>query len=261
MVQTLKFLISGLLGALVLNIPVYSWVFVKQWGFAQGFPLGWLGNGLLYMGTFFHEIGHTVAAWFYGFPTLPMFDFQHGGGMAVWHNGGYDLIVILAAVYAAMACGMYYFRDVPLIRNSLIVLFILNIATVWSETIKFNIIDFMGPAAECLIGGFLVFRAVFNLAPRGALERFLNALIGFGMLIAVFIESWALLDNGVYRAVYYQQKGREGWGDFDKIARRTEWISFDGVIGLWGGLGFFCLLLPFVLFAINSQKELDNHKM
>ncbi len=259
--KTSGFIVSGFISALVLNIPIFNWVFTREWDFAQGFPLGWLGGGLTYMSTFFHEIGHTLTAWFYGFPTLPMFDFEHGGGLSLFYNDGYDLIVILAAVYAALTCGMYYFKDNPWPRNILIGLLVFNLATMWSETIKYNMIDFMGPAAECLIGGFLIFRALFNLAPRGAVERYLNSLIGFGMLLAVFIECAGLLRHDVYRMVYYQQKGMEGFGDFDKIATRTSWLDFSDVVWAWGILGVICLIFPFILFAIHSQKLLENHNI
>jgi len=261
MSTTLKTLLCGFLGAVLLNIPIYSWAFVKGWAWAVGFPLGWLGRGLLMVGTLFHEIGHSVTGWFYGFPGLPMFDLRHGGGVAVWYNSGHDLIILIAAVYAVLACALYYFRDVIWVRNLLIGVIIFNALTIWSETIKYNMMDFMGPAAECLIAGALLCHALFYWKPRVRVGRFISALIGFALILSVWIESLALLNNGTYRLIYYQQKGREGWGDFDKIARRTEGFSFETIVYLWGGLGFLCLVIPIIFYVVYSQKNLENHNI
>lgn len=32
-----------------------------------------------YLGILVHELGHAVAAWMFGYPAVPAFDFQYGG--------------------------------------------------------------------------------------------------------------------------------------------------------------------------------------
>jgi hypothetical protein len=86
-----KTLIIGLIVSILACISVWHQVFGQA---ISIFPLGWMGAGLTYMSIFFHEIGHTVTAWFYGYPTVPMFDFEHGGGLAVWFSDSIFLIVV-----------------------------------------------------------------------------------------------------------------------------------------------------------------------
>ena len=42
---------------------------------------GVIATGLSYIGVFFHEIGHALFNWLYGYMAVPTFDFASGGGM------------------------------------------------------------------------------------------------------------------------------------------------------------------------------------
>jgi hypothetical protein len=218
------------------------------------FPLGWAAAGLNYTATFFHEIGHTLAAWFYGYPTLPMFDFTHGGGMSVSFSDSNNTIV-LACVWGLLAYGIYHFRTYKMLSATLALLLIFNLSTFSNHNLHISIIDFAGPGFEALIAGFFLFRAIFNLAPRGSFERVLNAIFGFGLIFRIFIDSYALLHNEAHRLLYYTQKGSHGFGDFDKIADRFYGLSFETVIYSWTALAFICLTLPFILFFFAKTKH------
>ncbi len=250
--NTLRIMAFGLLIAVAINIPFYSWVFNKRWDWVTGFPLGWLGLGLVYMSTFFHEIGHTLFAWFYGYPTLPSFDFQHGGGMA-WSFGGQKLLIQLG-VLAGLGYGIYFFKDRRFLQIMMVVLILLNVATAFTPFHR-NVIDFMGPALVPLIAAFFLFRALMNLAPRGAFERLLNAVFGFGMIFMVFIDFYGLSSSKAYRLVYYQQKGQHGFGDFDKIAQRISFLRFEDVVYFWIFIALFSLILPFILFVMSKAEN------
>ncbi len=250
--NTLRTVILGFLIAIVINLPFYSWIFGERWSFVQGFPLGWVSIGLVYMSIFFHEIGHTLFSWFYGYPTLPSFDFQYGGGMA-WSFGGQQLIIQLG-VLAGLGYGAYYLKDWRFGRNSLSVLFLLILATSFTPFHK-NMIDFMGPSFVPLIACFFLIRALMDWAPRGGLERLLNAVFGFGMIFMALIDSFGLLHNQAYRLVYYQQKGQHGFGDLDKVAGRIPFMSFEGVVYLWAFIALICLIFPFIFFALYRKRE------
>ncbi len=241
---TTRTLITGFILATLACIPAYQWIFHQKFSV---FPLGWAGSGLHYIAIFFHEIGHTVAAWFYGYITLPMFDFTHGGGFAYMLSGSNPLV--LACIWGALLYGIYTFRAYKIIAIGLAGLLLLNLATFHNEGWRLSIINFMGPAFEALVAGFLLFRALFDLAPRGNLERILNALFGFGMIFRIFIDSYGLLHNQTHRLSYYKQKGSHGFGDFDKIANQFYGLDFEMVIYCWSGLALLCLLIPLILKA------------
>lgn len=245
-------MLAGLVAAIAANFGFYNWIFAKHWSWAETFPLGWIGIGLTYMSTFFHELGHTVFAWMYGYPTLPMFDFQHGGGFA-WSFTGQQYVLIIL-FYGILAYGLYYFRARKYMVSFISGIFIFHLFTAYS-LLHQDVINFMGPGAEPLIASFFLYRALFDLASRGVVERFLNAAFGFAMIFHVFIESWALLYTKAYRLVYYEQKGTHGFGDFDKIAWHIDFLSFESVVVIWAGLGVLCLLLPFVLFFIALSPQ------
>ena len=50
-----------------------------------------------YMGTLAHEFGHTVAAWLFGYPAIPAFNFQHGGGLTSIEERQWPLVLLCFA--------------------------------------------------------------------------------------------------------------------------------------------------------------------
>ncbi len=249
---TLRYMLFGLVLAVLSNIPFYAWIFRKNWDWFEGFPFGWLGVGMNYMATFFHEIGHTVFMWFFGYPAIPLFDLAHGGGMA-WMMSDQQ-IPILVLVWLGLIYALWFFRGEVTLQITAASLLISNLALAFTPFHR-DLFTFMGPGAECLIAGFFLYRALFNLAPRGALERFLNAFFGFGIIIQVFINGYGLLTSRVYRLVYYKQKGSHGFGDFDKIADHIPVLNFEGVVWVWLILNALCLSLPFILYCFQKRKD------
>lgn len=251
-------LLAGLFGAILINIPVYSWIFGRDWDWAEGFPFGFLGIGLIYMSTFFHELGHTVFAWFYGYPTLPSFDFEHGGGMA-WMMSGQQ-IVILLCVWATMGYGIYFFREHRALQILIGLLLVFNLATAFNEDHRLTVINFMGPGFEPLTGALLLYRALANLAAPRPGERFAGALFGFGMIFRAMIDGWGLLHSGAHRLEYYNQKGSHGFGDFDKIADALPFMTFNGVVVIWLCLSVASLAGVFALWLTASRDNAEEMK-
>ncbi len=250
--STLKVMIWGLVLAVLANLPFYAILTGNNWPLISGIPLGLLSAGMSYMATFFHEIGHTVAAWFYGYPALPMFDFKHGGGLSIYNTE--QEIMILAALWAAIVYGFWHYREKKSIVILLALALILNLSLAFSPHNQ-TFISFMGPAFECLTAGFFLYRALLDLAPRGILERFLNAFFGWGLIIQVCLYGWGLLRSEAFRGVYYRQKGGHGFGDFDRVADNLSGISFNTVIWAWMILALACVVIPLILYAINEMRQ------
>ena len=251
--STWHFILFGFLIAAAMNAPFYAWIYDKPWDWAHGFPIGWMAASLSTMSTFFHELGHTALAWFYGYPTIPIFDFTHGGGFAISVSG--QNYMILGGVYIGLGYLIYLLRAFRGLQIAVGALILFHLATAFNEDFRHNVIDFMGPGVEPLIAGFLLTRALLDLAPRGALERLLNAVFGFAMLISTLIRGFALIKNDAYRMVYFQQKGTHGFGDFDKIEERISFMDFQAVVSVWIALSILCLVLPFIIAFFDKFSE------
>ena len=241
-------LLIGLVIAILACIPTYQWIFHYNF---DVLPFGWMAAGMSYMAVFFHEIGHTVFAWFYGYPTIPMFDFQHGGGFA--YSFGDAQIAISVCIWAALGYGVFTLKDHKVLAGGLAALLLFNLATFYSHDLRLSVIDFMGPGLEPIIAGFFLYRAIFDLAPRGNVERAMNAIVGFGMIFRIFLDAAGLLRNEVHRYMYYNQKGMHGFGDFDKIASRFQGLNFEIIVYGWVGLTILCLVIPFTLLLLDRR--------
>lgn len=245
-----KTLLIGVVGAFLSSIPIYKYIFLSE--LSPIFPFGWMMAGMSYMKTFFHELGHTFTAWFYGYPTIPMFDFNHGGGLALIVSG--QKFLILGAVWAGLVYGIYKLSDYRPLQLILSFLLIINLLTFWNEELRFSIIDFMGPGAVPIMASFFLYRAIFDVAPVGNLERYLNSIVGFGFIFYSYLAAFGLLRNDVYRTIYYLQKGQHGFGDFDKISDRFLSLSFDGAITIWIVEITIFFTLPFILYYFLQYR-------
>jgi hypothetical protein len=254
--STTKIMLLSLAAATLASIPFYGWVYNEYWPVINGFPLGWIAVGMSYMATFFHEIGHTFFMWFYGYPTLPSFDFQHGGGMA-WAMTDQQ-IPILLCVWAAMGYGVWKLKEYHRIQIVIAVFALLNFTLAFNDYHKI-IINFMGPGFECTVAFFFLYRALFDLAPRGDLERFLNGFFGIGITFQVIINGFGLLTSKLHRHAYFQQKGSHGFGDFDKIADQLSWMNFEGIVVIWMIMALVSFTVPFFLYLkhITNRQQYD----
>ena len=235
--STLKIMMIGLMAALAVAIQMY----IRMVEYTMPvFPLGWLVSGIDYMQIFFHEIGHTLAWLFYGQLALPTFDFEHGGGMTYAFG---EHIAFAVLVWGALLYGAYAIRE---LRYMLIALFLFSFTTYWFDDFKECLVLFMGHFMESLIAAFMLFRGLYNMAPRGDFERFLNIFFGFSFFSSIFIKSSGLLSDEVHRLMYFEQKGSHGIGDFDRIADISG-MGFSWAVGIWITFSFICLMFPFVL--------------
>ena len=246
-------MLSGFLLALIVDAAFYSYVFGKGWTLLNGFPIGWLSAGMAYMNTFFHEIGHTLFAWLYGFATIPIFDFKHGGGYAVsFSDQNYMIVAMMAGL---LGYGIYYLKGYLHLQIILGLCLTLGLTTFLFDDVYSSVIDFMGAGFVPLVSAFFLIRALFDLAPRGVLERFLNAFFGFGMIFGTLTEGYALLKSAAYRLVYFNQKGSHGFGDFDKIASRWSGVEFEHVVYAIMTISFLSLIVPFILYAMHASRN------
>ncbi len=241
--------------AIIVTLSFYAYIFDKNWFLLTGFPVGWISASMSYMIVFFHEIGHTIFMWFYGYPAIPTFDFKHGGGMS-WPLFGQQ-IIILIIIWSIMGYGLWLFKGYLGLQIAIALLFLLNIGFAFNDYHK-SVFTAMGHISESLIASFFLYRVLFNLVPRGDLERFLNAFFGFGIIFHSLIECYGLLKNEAFRLVYYQQKGSHGFGDLDKLSSDISILSFSSVVLILMVINILCLTIPFVLYYLRKDYVVDN---
>lgn len=206
--------------------------------------LGIFTTGLDYMGVFFHEIGHAVAGWLFGFVSLPTFDFEYGGGMTYHLSGRLWPLQIAWLLAAAAGLGyLYQMREFGMlvVAGVLSAFYVFLAFTSWHEAF----IVFMGHGGELLIASFCLLR-VFAKNTVSLTERYLNMIFG----VFIFGRNMILL-GGIYlsdiaREAYAMQKGREMAGDFDRFADLLN-ISIHAAVMV--GMAVMALLLAGLLCA------------
>jgi hypothetical protein len=220
-------------------------------------------TGLDYMRIFFHELGHCVTFWLFGYPSVPMFDFEYGGGVTYPVMG--RIWIVQGGVFAAMAAGLYYLcrPDGFFFNNERYPLLALMIALVILHlSLAFNqghqvLIYFMGYGAEIIMAVFCMARAVLKLTLYGAFERYLNMIFGLFVIGSNLALLSGLLTSDIVRDAYSQQKGQELAGDFDQIAALLA-VNVQSVAK--GALVYMAVMLVFGIIAVwwwKGNEEVD----
>lgn len=248
--RTFILMLTGFIFGLLANLPYWSWLHGGAWPWMNSLPFFVIGVGMQAMTTFFHELGHAAFMWFYGYVAMPTFDFTYGGGMAYAVTD--QMTILLLGFYALIGYGIYLLRGEWRAQAVLIAILIFNLSTAFTDMHQV-MIDFMGPGAQATVGGFCLYRAWLDLAPRGGAERWLNAMIGSGLIIGVWMEGWMLLHDSDVRDTYEAQKGGHGLGDFNKVADALS-AGFDVPVTVWMGLAAVAFILPIILYILNRKN-------
>jgi hypothetical protein len=229
-----------------------------------GFVISWLVTfpffeiisvGLHYLAVFFHELGHTAFFWFYGQPAVPSFNFDQGGGLATPLMDQSYLFFPLIYVGLGWVAHQAW-HDQRWISWVSLLAIIFHVATAYTKYYM-TVVLFMGCGAEILVAGYMIYRAALNLAPRGIVERYLNAVAGFYILVFNNMRFfYDLITNEFERADYRSVYGLHDAGDLSKIALNYTPSPHTQLqdVALFG-LAFTVLvsILVFVLF-IRGQK-------
>jgi len=240
-----KFIALGLVLAIILHFPnLYRDLNIRVP--YHGFPLDLMANGMNMMATFFHEIGHALSGWLFGYPTIPVFDTKHGGGMA-WHSDQHWFVI--TCVYLGFGWLLTLIWGHVWLVAGLAVLAVIHAALLMSDGHVVWIL-IMGHGFELGFGAFFLIRCLYDLAPRGAVERALNGIIGFYLMFSVMMVCWGIMNDPAYRMVYRAQKGAEDFGDLSRIAIDHFQVTLDTVAGTLFGIAILATLLPFILYMI-----------
>ncbi len=204
-----------------------------------------------YLNTLAHELGHSVAAWGFGYPAMPAFDWRYGGGLTVTGNRS---TMVMLMVFVGWAFLIYQLRDRPGPRNVVLVCAVIYSVIAFSpaqEVIRLA----MGHAMELIIAGIFLYRALSGQAITHDVERPLYAACSVFILLQNLKLSWGLMFDIDARAAYGMAKGGGHWMDLSQIARDYLSVGLPTVAAV---LFLGCLLTPAITFLIFRHLQTDG---
>lgn len=212
-----------------------------------------LTYGLTLIDTMFHEIGHTIFSWAFGYPALPSFDLEHGGGMSYYFGREWILQII---GFGGAAYGCYWLYDdidrrPCYIAAGLCVLYVLTAVREFHHVI----IDFMGHGFAILTGSFFLLRAFMGWTEKRPGEKWVSAFLGYLILFSNTKVSWKLIFDIDYQEEYWNQKGSHGFGDFSKIADYFWFKNEEPLAWFCLALCIIFLILPHYLYWRERRYE------
>ena len=205
----------------------------------------------------FHEIGHTIFSWLFGYPALPSFDLEHGGGMSYYFNRVWAF-QIAGFAGAGYLCYLAYQQSSFLFYASLSItgLYILSGLTEFHHTI----IDFMGHGFSIMTGSYFILRMLFSLTEKRFLEKEISAFLGYFMIFANMKLCWELIFDIDYQEEYWNQKGSHGFGDFSKIADYFWFTKEEPVAWFCLALCILFLALPHILYFRSLRGHSASYR-
>ncbi|MBT3374800.1 MAG: hypothetical protein HN742_21650 [Lentisphaerae bacterium] len=211
---------------------------------------------LSYFATLVHEIGHSAAAWVFGYPSIPAFDFRYGGGVAVTElEASTWVLVVLGIAFLAFLANNY--RDRAILTLSLLGLACYLVLRITS--LHRLLILYLGHGTELLFAVLFIYRAASNWAVHHGVERLLYAVIGFYLAFANVAFCRSLLIDEGYRAIYFDGKAEGMPNDFYRI-----WVvhagaaSFERVVVVHLVLTLLCPLAALLLHYLISRNTQDR---
>ena len=200
--------------------------------------------------TLVHELGHAVAAWAFGTPALPAFDFVYGGGVTVNQGRSSGLMILIYLAFAAVA---YWLREN---RGYLIALAVWVCAyTLVAFTPLHEAIEIaMGHGSELIFAGIFLYRALTGSACRVSGERPLYAFCAFFILLSDAAFALSLLTSAARVADYEDAKGGGHWMDFSRLADDYVHVDLQAVVFV------FLIAVVLVPFAAHlaSTRAVDQ---
>lgn len=244
--STFKMICFGVFGALFLALP-----HALQALYNVHVPFLWwiVANGAYYMQTFFHELGHAFFYYYYGHLALPMF-MPGGGGLTM----GTPQFIPLALGMSGLL-----FYTVRLNHGNgfwfwlVVFMLVFQLATFFTDFHE-DVVLFMGRGTEIVIGGYLLYRALLDLAHSVA-ERWANALVGFYLLFFNLYESWALAFVPAMRDSHLAACESMGIGAVSDFVRISENLNLPWhLVELFAfGCAVVALVVPFILWERDED--------
>lgn len=192
--------------------------------------------------TLFHELGHAIAGWLMGYPSIPAFDFVYGGGLTP-HGEFHTSIAV------AIACGFGYLgwlfrenRKSTVLIGALFLVWLFFVTREWRREIVFAAAGHLG---ELILGGIFFYKALSGTGWRAPdIERPLGAFVGFFVPMHTALFAWRLLHDPAFFSWYREGKGGALMNDLEVVALNLQiWLGLTpGIEGMARWLIFFSIV-------------------
>ncbi len=209
----MRFYLLLLLATLVFTLPYAMDQFMVPDPAAMRLVLLLPSECLHYAAVIVHELSHTAADIFFGYPAFPTFDYTHGGGTTFRWPQNYLLVVAVDALLMGSAGLALRFRKRPL-AGGMVSLAAFQLAVLLAG-IEDSIVIFMGHGGEILAASLILLRAARITSP---FERAFALVFAGHLYLRVILLATALLLSPARRASYALQKGIPNSGDIGKLA-------------------------------------------
>lgn len=197
--------------------------------------------------TLFHELGHTVMGWVFGYPGLPAFDLRYGGGVTSLQARS---PAVLAGAYLLLLGALALLRGNPRGRGCALLALAAFAVCAHSDVHRWLILA-AGHGGELVLGGLFLYRGMTGGAGTREVERPLYvAVAGYVVLRGVAL-GWGLVSDPRARTRYENAKGGGHIMDFSRLAERhldvpLEWVA--------GAFVLACLAMPVVVWWIHRHR-------
>jgi hypothetical protein len=197
--------------------------------------------------TLVHELGHAVAAWAFGIPALPVFDFTYGGGMTIHQGRSPGLMILIYLGFAALAYFVRENRGVLLALAVWVCAYTLIAFTPLHEAIEIA----MGHGSELIFAGIFLYRALTGDACRVRAERPLYAFCAFFILLNDVVFAVSLLTSRASVAEYEDAKGGGHWMDFSRLAEDYVGVELQTIVFVFL---LATVLVPFAAYLASTRS-------
>lgn len=198
--------------------------------------------------TIFHELGHTVSAWTFGYPGLPAFDLRYGGGVTTYQARS---LALLAVAYLLLGGALYLLRENP--RGRLLAGVTLVTYAILAHTDGHHLVFLAaGHGGELVLGGVFLYRGLSGAAVTHDAERPLYVAIASYVVLRGIQLAWGLIHDPRVRARYENAKGGGHWMDFSRIAEKHLGVPLEWVAGAFL---LACLAMPVVVWLVARSRD------
>lgn len=206
--------------------------------------------------TLFHELGHAVAGWLMGHPSLPAFDFVYGGGMTSYGAFQRALVVMVGLAFVVAGWLLRGRSNVLAIVITFAAIWLLFVSAEWRREV---LMAAAGHLAELILAGVFFYRALSGHGLRHpAIERPLASFAAFFVAMHSILFANRLRSDAEFLSWY-----REGKGG---MLNDLESVALDLVIHLgWAAtieaVAAWLLAFSLVPFAIALFWHLERARV
>ncbi len=202
-----------------------------------------------YLPVLLHEFGHALFAWLFGFPSIPSFDFLHGGGITAISGRQTGLLVLVYGVWGSLL--YLYRRHLPGIAALCV---LIGLYTVVAFThLHEELIIAMGHVTELALASVFLYRALGGSALKLPAERPLYAFLALFIVLRDAYFAFRLMTSPLERDIYVELKGGADM-DLSALARALG-IGLDAAAAAYFALCWLALPAAWAAFRYRESWQ------